>query len=491
MHTILWQRIRTARRGPRLLLAALVCTVAGALAIAPAAFGSRSQTTIFDLGGPLLDSSQTRQDELLDEAEALGTDTLRLTILWRNFAPQPNSGQKPSFDATDPEQYAGANWPSLDRIVRGAGERGMNVLLTPTGPAPDWASASGSSGITDPNADQFQQFVAALGKRYSGSYTPPPPDPAAPPPPPLPRVGHWAIWNEPNLTLFLKPQFTGRKSVSGRIYRSLFLGAQRGLENTGHGNDEILIGETSPGPGRKGTDPIDFLRGVLCLNHKFKRKGGCEAIRASGWAQHPYDPFSPPFKRTPGLLTLASIGRLSKALRKAAGAGATTRKLPIYVTEYGVESVPDRKFGVSQLRQAEFIAISEYLMYRTRAIRSFAQYLLEDDKGSSQTNFQTGLRFAGGGPKISREAFPITLVAQRSSKRDRTVTIWGHVRPDSASVPVTVDFKPGPGKTVHTNGNGYFRFNTPFRSGRRYSAEAELPGGRKLEGPAQRVYVFK
>jgi hypothetical protein len=488
MRTIVWQRTRTARRGRRPLLAFATCAAAlASLTMAPAASASRGQTTIFDLGGAVLDTSSAERLQFLDEAQAFGTDTVRVLLAWRRVAPSPDSAQKPAFNATDPAAYPGENWGALDELVRGAHARNMNVLLTPTSPIPDWASASGESMFTDPNAGEFQQFIAALGTRYSGNYSPSP-DPSVPP---LPRIDAWSVYNEANLNLFLMPQFEGGSSVSGRIYRELFLAAQRGLQNTGHGNDSLLIGETSPGPGRDGTDPVNFLRGVFCLNRKFKPKGNCAPITGvTGWAQHPYDPFNPPYKRTRGLTTIASIGRLARALNRAAASGAASRRLPIFVTEFGVESVPDRRFGVSQLRQAEYIGISEYLMYRNPRIYSFGQYLMQDDRGAAQVNFQTGLRFASGLPKIAYRAFPITVSAQRRSKRDRSVTIWGHVRPANGSEQVIVDFKPGGRKKVRTNRSGYFRFNTPFRRGRKYSASAET-GGQQLEGPFQRVYIFK
>jgi hypothetical protein len=245
-----------------------------------------------------------------------------------------------------------------------------------------------------------------------------------------------------------------------------------------------------------GTDPITFLRGVFCLNRKFKRVGGCTPIQANGWAQHPYDPFDPPFEKgTHNLLNLATIGTLEQALRRARAAHATTRKLPVYVTEYGVESVPDRRFGVSQLRQAEYIAISEYLMYRDPRIRSYGQYLMQDDPGNAQVNFQTGLRFADGAKKLSYASFPIALVSQRRTDRSRRVMIWGHVRPRGGPFSVTIEAG-GAGarhllRTIGTDAGGYFRFSTRFRKGRRYSASTRLPDGTELSGPFVRTYVFK
>jgi hypothetical protein len=500
MRTATSQRTRTParlRRGrQRLSAVAAAIAALASLATVPAASASHSQTTLFDLGGSGLNLAPDLRAQQLDQLQSLGVDTVRVIVSWRGIAPSPSSTTKPAgFDATDPAAYPAQNWTALDDLVRGARSRGMDVLLTPSTPVPDWGS-SAHQQITSPIPSDFQQFVQALGTRYSGTYQPPTAMPTDPPNPVLPRVDHWSVLNEANLPLFLKPQFRGGKSVSGRMYRDLFIAAQNGLEATGHGGDQILIGETSPGPGHGGTDPISFLRGAFCLNTKFKKVGGCTPIDADGWAQHPYDPFDAPFEvGTHRLLNLATINDLAKALRKARSAGATRTRLPIYVTEYGVESVPDQRFGVSQLRQAEYLAISEYLMYRNANIRSYGQYLMQDDPGHAQINFQTGLRFSDGRKKISYDEFPIALVAQRSSKRTKQVTIWGHVRPDGAPFTVKIQDRGTGGartlKTVQTDGSGYFQFRTPFKQGRRYSASTSLPEGTELTGPFVRVYVFK
>jgi hypothetical protein len=489
------QRIRTPRgrssgRCP-LLLAAASVAVALSLLATTGASASRSQTTLFDLGGAALDISEEGRAKELDELQDFGVDTVRVIVAWRQIAPEPESPTKPNFDATDPSAYP-AQWDALDDLIVGARARGISVLLTPSGPTPDWASG-GHDGITNPSAFDFQQFLQALGTRYSGNFTPPPPvEPTDPPSIALPRVDHWSVYNEPNLTLFLKPQLRHGKSVAAKIYRNLFLGAQKGLAASGHANDTLLIGETSPGPGRKGTDPISFVRGVFCLNEDFKRKGGCPKIDADGWAQHPYDPFDAPFEEGHhNLINLATIDELTQALNKARAAGAVTKRLPIYVTEYGIESVPDLKYGVSELRQAEYIGISEYLMYRNRRIRSFGQYLMQDDVGNAQVNFQTGLRFSDGREKIAFDAFSIALVAQRPDAKRKKVTIWGHVRPKGGPYSVTVKANGSTIRTIGTNPAGYFQFRTTFKKGRRYSASTRLPDGTELIGPFVRVYVFE
>ncbi len=473
-------------------LAALVSLLS--LVAAPFAAGSRSQTTLFDLGGVGLDVPAVQRAGLLDQLQDFGVDTVRVIVTWRDIAPDGQANTKPSFDATDPSAYNQERFAELDDLVKGATSRGMKVLLTPSAPVPHWASPV-HDDVTSPSAVEFGKFVQALGTRYSGNYSIPTVNPTDPPNPPLPRVDHWSVWNEPNLTLFLKPQLQHGKSVSGKLYRSLFLAAQDGLKASGHGSDPVLIGETSPGPGRQGTDPITFMRGAFCLNPKFKKVGGCAPINASGWAQHPYDPFDAPFETGKGLINLATIGDLAKALKKARVAHATTGKLPIYVTEYGIESVPDRKFGVSQLQQAEYLSISESLMYRNASIRSYGQYLMQDDAGNAQVNFQTGLRFSDGTKKLSYSAFSIALVAQQVTEKRKRLKIWGHVRPKGGPYTVTVKGRGGGAsgtiKTIRTSAGGYFQFSAAFRKGRRYSASTQLSDGTQLVGPYVRSYVFK
>ena len=165
--------------------------------------------------------------------------------------------------------------------------------------------------------------------------------------------------------------------MAGAIYRGLFLAGQRGLAASGHGADTILIGETSPGPGRGSTNPITFLRQTLCLDARYRRRQGCAPVTASGWAHHPYDLRGSPLESSSRkLVTIASLGKLTTALARAAKANATTRRLPVYVTEYGVETVPDASNGVSFGVQAAYLGLAEMLLWSNPQVRSYAQYLL-------------------------------------------------------------------------------------------------------------------
>jgi hypothetical protein len=183
---------------------------------------------------------------------------------------------------------------------------------------------------------------------------------------------------------------------------------------------------------------------------------------------------------------------MTRGLRRAAAAGATTRRLPLYVTEFGVQSVPDRRAGVSLSQQVAYLAIAEYLSWSNRSIRSFAQYLLRDDSLSQSFAFTTGLQRHSGRPKPSQRSFPMTLMVKRNGGH---VLIWGHVRPATQRTRVTIRFRNGSGparilRSVPTDRNGYFHTRSAFRAGRNWSASCSLPGNRKLQGPFVPAYSF-
>ena len=112
----------------------------------------------------------------------------------------------------------------------------------------------------------------------------------------------------------------------------------------------VLMGETSPvGVASQHVPaPLAFLRGMLCLSASYRPVGHCAQLPADGWAQHPYANARGPFGDPPADdVTINTLGRLVTALDRAAAAGAVRRGLPVYVTEFGVQSKPNPYVGVS------------------------------------------------------------------------------------------------------------------------------------------------
>ena len=99
----------------------------------------------------------------------------------------------------------------------------------------------------------------------------------------------WSIWNEPNQPQFLKPQYRNGKPYSPKLYRKLYRAAYAGLRSTpANAKDTILIGETSPRGNANVVRPLAFLRGMLCLDSKWRKSKSCGALEADGYAHHAY-----------------------------------------------------------------------------------------------------------------------------------------------------------------------------------------------------------
>jgi hypothetical protein len=456
-----------------------VCLVTVALAAPATAQASSHQTMSFEAPRELVDASQ--RDQAFDKIQSLGASSLRVILYWQDVAPSPKSAQRPKFDATDPTQY---DWSRYDPILTGAARRGWSVILTVTGPVPRWATASKKDNLTRPSAKEFQSFMTALGKHYGS------------------QVNTWAIWNEPNHPSFLLPQFSakGHKPLSPGIYRQLFLGAWRGLRAAGQGRDRMLMGETAPRGTGAVVAPLTFLRGALCLSNNYVKRRTCSNLPADGYAHHAYSTRLGPFFKPPGPndVTIGVLGRLVRALDRAASAGAIKRGMGIYLTEFGIQSKPDPFYGVTLAQQAEYYAISERIAYRNSRVRSFSQYLLRDDDaaccGGRYGGFESGLEFASG--KIKRPAydgFRLPLVAMRSGGR---VSLWGRVRPARArtTAQILVADK-GKGfhrlRTVRTDTRGVWTTRTSYRKGRRWRLRWKAADGTVFTGPPIRPYTSR
>jgi hypothetical protein len=162
------------------------------------------------------------------------------------------------------------------------------------------------------------------------------------------------------------------------------------------------------------------------------------------------------------VINMLAIRQLGKYLDQAARAGRITGKLPIYNTEFGLQSnPPDRTVSTSLAKHAALINEKEEYAYSYSRLKSHSQYLLFDDPARvggaavKWTGFQTGLRFAAGGKKGAYNAYRFPIVVKKRGKKG--VSIWGRVRPGSGTRSVQLQ-KGGQnsGPKVKTNALGYF-----------------------------------
>ena len=453
-----------------ILLLATLCWPAVASA-------SPRQIVTFEAPRELLSASS--REATLDQITGFGVTHVRQLVYWRDYAPDPDSKTKPNFDASDPNAYPADKWDTLDGLIAAAKAKGVQVTLTLTGPVPKWATKSKKDNLTDPDAKEFGQFATAIGRRYGAD------------------VSTWSVWNEPNQPQFLKPQFKSGKPPSPKLYRKLFQAAYAGLRATPeNASDTILIAETSPRGNQNVVRPLAFLRGMLCLDSKYRKSKSCGELDADGYAHHAYTTSAGPrFKPSnQDDVTIGVLSRLTTAIDKAADAGALPKHLPVYLTEFGIQSTPDKVSGVSLAKQAAYMAISEHIAYVNPRVAAFSQYLLSDDpprsEGYKYGGFESGLRSADGKTKPAYEGFRLPLAVEIYGTSD---VLWGLVRPQRAVSKVTIERKPKGAawrtlKTLDTTATGVYSVKTTHKSGQTYRVKWTDPDGKTYTGPAVQGY---
>ncbi len=470
-----------------LTLALLACASCALTAEAATASASRGQTTFFEAGSALLEANQPK---LFAQMQTLGVKALRIELPWGAVAPGSTSATKPAFDATNPGVYA---WGGYASAIAEAKRLGWPVLLTVTSPVPRWATSDHKAPyITRPDPKDFEEFMTAVGREFGT------------------QVSLFSIWNEPNHPAFLLPQWNSNGTpASPRIYRALYQAGYAGLQTAGLSHPKVLFGETAPtgydtvNPRKEGSRallrdvaPLAFLRGALCLNAHYRPAGSCGKLQMSGYAHHAYTKAVSPHYVAPGAdnVTIGSLSRLSGALNKAAAAHAIPSGLPIYLTEFGVQSFPNKELGVPVSVQAEYDAIAEKIAWGNSRVAAFSQYLLKDDPlggapGSSvaggTVGFQTGLEYSTGKAKPLYAAWSVPLVV---AKHGHGFSLWGLVRPTTGSTKVTVLVrKKGSSayrtlKVVGTDSRGYWSLSSSVK-GLAWRVMWKSPSGHIYEGP--------
>jgi hypothetical protein len=407
-------------------------------------------------------------------------------VKWNEVAPRPRAARRPAFDGSDPGAYPG--FQPFDDTIRRAQDDGLRVLIDLAPDAPRWATR-GAPPISNetvnfyPDVAEFANFAAAVARRYSGDYKD------------LPKVEWFSIWNEPNHWLFLKP---ARRSPD--IYREM---VARALPRIRSANDgaRVLAGETAA-IGNPGTviGPREFVQRWLCLDDRFQplHDGRCarfQRLNLDGYAHHPYGPAERVPKKK-DLISLLVIRRLGRYLDAAARAGRVAPGLPIYATEFGLQSnPPDPTVGNSPERQAALLNEKEEQSYRYPLLRSYAQYLLFDDParpGSTRkevwSGFQTGLRFADGVAKPAFEAYRLPIVVHR--RTGGGVRVWGRVRPGQEVRYVRLErrssdgYRPE-GTVFPTDDAGYFDVRRERGGSYRYRAYESGGSNAKLIGTSR------
>jgi polysaccharide biosynthesis protein PslG len=350
----------------------------------------------------------------------LGTRLIRTDLPWDYVAKSRPTDAK---DQNDPAY----DWTRMDQIVAAANKYKVKLLFTVWG-TPIWAkdpkvtdSPFWERAIRPANPAEFGDFAIAAATRYA------------------PRGVHmWEAWNEPNLPLFLVPQFERKAgkwvNVSAKTYSALAKSFWTGVKEvdptaTIGGLVTAPVGNPCPAfcpdePNER-TYPIDFLR----LLDAPGLRPPMDAV-----SHHPYPQTGPRSYDFPGA-TYVDLYNLSR-LEKAVDASYLKGK-PIWLTEVGFSTAPTQNYSTyfSKAKQAEYLADAYRRVRENPRIKILTWFFLQDNR-----DWTSGLLTIKGAkkPAYGAFAFPVSPDLRKTVPAGTPITILGQIRIAAAAGPVTI-----------------------------------------------------
>jgi hypothetical protein len=410
--------VKVRSGSPQTIIRVLVAFLA--LGLPSAAHAAIGLLTGFNPAGPLTDPPQS---SWIGNAVADGAGIVRVNVLWSSVAPaQPPAG----FVASDPAT-PGYSWLSTDAAVRALADRGLGVLLNISS-APTWAEGPGQPPDVTPNTwrpdpQQFAQFAEAAARRYDGSFADPVHPGAV-----LPRVRYWQAWNEPNLDVYLTPQWTftshGFAPASPTIYRGLLNAFYDAVKGVSASNVVVSAGMAPYGnppgfdqPAGYRMQPVTFDRALFSAPaHLDVLAQNTYPIQGPTW--HAVDADD---------VAVADLYKVERVLRDAQRAGTAlprTRK-QVWVTELGWDSKPPNPDGVPIAEQARWYEQALYMLWRQGVDAVLLLQLIDSPSTPADvyTAYEEGLYYADGSPKPAATAFRFPFVANPLG--GGRVQLWG------------------------------------------------------------------
>jgi hypothetical protein len=313
----------------------------------------------------------------LARAAAAHASIIHTLANWAAIAPRkpkhPLDGNDRAYHLSD-----------LDALVRSAGRYDLQVMITITG-TPGWANGGNSPNHPPQKFKWLTQFARMLAHRYDGRHG-------------RGAVTRFSVWNEPNLGLFLVPQYRHGKIVSPIIYAKLFQAAYRGIKK-GDPHAIVAAGETSNRginrptgqPGRDSVAPGTFAHILAKV---------APHLPFAAWAAHPYSPdfgYGPEQRVRFPNVSFSTMNRFGLSLQHW-----FRRRVPIWITEYGEQTRPPFRFGVTLARQAADTREAMRLIRTSKYVRMFIWFVFRD---SNSTTWFSGLEHANGKSKPAYKAF--------------------------------------------------------------------------------------
>ncbi len=358
------------------LLGALLFALA-AFAVSPGASSTARPMLIGFQDDPGFRWSPDRATVLADAARAHAS-IIRATADWSQIA-----AVRPTL-ATDHFDPA-YNFADLDDLVRSAAMDGMTVMLTVWG-TPAWANQGRGPNYVPDRMHDLYDFTRAIADRYSGRH------------PGYPFVGYYTIWNEPNNARFLAPVVDPQGApLSPSLYADICRFAYAGLK-LGNPLATVAIGQTSSRgsalarPGAGSIAPGTFAR--LLAQQK-------PDVPFDAWAHHPYSDlgYGPAQRYRFPNVNLSTLHTFEEKL----DLWFHRADIPIWISEYGMQTRPARPGGVTVAQQAVYVRQALAIAAADPRVQMFIWFTLRDDP--TYTTWDSGLIGDAGIRKPGFEAF--------------------------------------------------------------------------------------
>lgn len=386
----------------------------------------------------------------LDRIEGLGAKIVRIPIDWEDVAPV---NPPPGFNPSEPYEAA-YRWTNVDRLISAVAARGLTPVIDIVRP-PGWAESPANAGWTSPDPHQLALFAYAFAIRFDGFNG-------------LPWVRYWEVWNEPNASLFLQPQRSGKTFTSVSTYRTMVNAFAEAVHRVRPDN-VVIGGELFPNKVAQAKltaiAPLEFTRRLFCLSRGAVPHRVCNTrVNVDVWSVHPYTSGGPstlPADRDN--VWIDNLGALTTLTQAAQRLKTLVSSQPAqtWVTEFSWDTNPPDPLGVPLGIQQRWVAEALYRAWHA-GISTFVWFGLYDAPlGSSP--FQGGLLFACADgsacdtPKPAAAAFRFPFVAYKL--RGHSALVWG-MTPPGSSPTVEVEWRyHGVWQrlaSIHSDGSGAF-----------------------------------
>ena len=352
---------------------------------------------------------------------AMGAELVRVDLRWdlvaRRRPARPRDPGDPAYE-----------WRHYDRVVDAARAEGLRVL------AAIWGTPAWAADPEVPPSDRFPpwatrpsdpgdlgRFAAAAARRYA------------------PRVRLWEAWNEPNLPLFLRPQYARRggrlEAVSPRDYSRMLRSVYREVKRVDPGA-RVGGGVTAPAGDRcplrcpTGPDdrvaPLDFARGLAAPGNR---------PPMDAYSHHPY-PLTPPRRETARAASYVDLYNLGRLRRLLGGTYLAGR--PLWLSEIGFATAPTREYPLSfgEAEQARLLADAHRRLREVPGVELVTWYPLQDGRA-----WRSGLLRADGSEKPAADAYRLPAAPEDPDARDpwAPAAVVGQVRAADGPVEVALE----------------------------------------------------